>query len=186
MFDWLKELVAWLKEELIPVTVIDEYSRGVRLRWGKADRDEEGKYVILEPGLHWRWPFRDNILTVSVVATTVDLTEQTVTTWNSVQLVIECSVKYKVINAGKLLLEAQNPVDALADMSKGIIRRAIATKEWPSINNLYFEDEIKKLIDKEAKQWGLKCVAFNIATLAPMRSIRLLQTYAYKSNEQKP
>lgn len=182
MFDWLKDLINWLKDELIPFVIITEYERGVLLRLGKAER-VEGVYVVRGPGLHWRWPLIDTIITTTVVPTTVDLAEQTVTTRNSVQLVIECSVKYDIIDAAVLLLEVHGAVDALADMSKGIIRRQISALEWPAVNDVSFEKDVLKLINKEAKRWGIRAVAFNVASLAPMRSIRLLQSYAYKNNE---
>lgn len=179
MFDWLKDILKEFWTELKPWVVIDHYDRGVRLRLGKYS----GK--VLDPGPHWKLPFIDEILTVMVKPTTVDLTEQTVTTANNVQLVIEGAVKYEVKDAAKLLLEVNSAVDALADMTKGIIRNTIILDDWPAVNTEDFNELLTAQVQSEAEQWGLNVLQVTIISMAPMRSIRLLQTYAYKQNEQR-
>lgn len=177
MFDWIKDLVVWLRDELKFWVIINHYDRGVRLRLGKH------RGGVLTPGIHWRLPVIDEVATVMIKPTTLDLTEQTVTTRNSVQVVIECSVKYEIVDAVIVLLEVHSAVDALADMSKGIIRKIITSHDWPQLNDSALEVEVLKELKKESRKWGIRVVAFNIATLAPMRSIRLLQTSSYKLNE---
>jgi regulator of protease activity HflC (stomatin/prohibitin superfamily) len=179
MFDWIKDLLKQLWEELIPFVVVNHYDRGVRLRFGKRIG------TVIEPGLCWKFPFSDKILTVMVKPTTMDLSEQTITTANNVQVVIEAAIKYEIKDPVKLLLEVNSAVDALADMSKGIIRTVLVAEEWPACNGNKVSQTITKLVNEEAKKWGCAVSVVTISTMAPMRSIRLLQSYAYKSNENK-
>lgn len=178
MLDWLKQLIQEFWEQIRPWIVIDAYERGVCLRLGKYT----GR--VLEPGFHWKYPFADNILTVLWVPTTLDLSEQTVTTGNDMQLVIEATVKFEVDDAVKFLLEVNSAADALADMAKGIIRRCAVQSTWPETNGEDFEKEVNRKVKAEAKKWGLKVYEVSIVSMAPMRSIRLLQTNSYKQTER--
>lgn len=178
MLDWLKELLQTLWQDLRPWYVVDQYERGVRLRLGRFT----GR--VLEPGLHFKIPFADNVLTAFWVPTTLDLSEQTVTTGNNVQLVIEATIKYEVEDAAKVLLEVGSASDALADMAKGIIRRCAVQSNWPDTNGEEYEKLVNRKIKLEAKRWGLRVHEVSIVSMAPMRSIRLLQTNSYKTTER--
>jgi regulator of protease activity HflC (stomatin/prohibitin superfamily) len=194
MFDWIKDLFIWLRDELQLGVTIEHYNRGVRLRLGKHIRPGikffkwrlfklSGK--VMKPGWHWKLPFIDDINTVMVKTTTMDLSEQTVTTRNSVQLVIEAAVKYDVSNPVKLMLEVGSATDALADMSKGIIRNTLVHADWPQCNGDDYSVELTDRIRTEAAQWGIRVKAVTIISMAPMRSIRLLTSYNYKNNEAR-
>ena len=181
MFDLIRELINWFKSELLPFYTIPHYQRGVVLRFGKARVNKAGEYVVVQPGFHWCIPFADDVLTCSVVPTTLDLTEQTVTTRNSVELVIESSVKYEVVDAGKFLLDVAGAVEAIADMSKGIIRNSVVAQEWPAVNSPDFDKELNAAVKREANKWGLKIHKLTITSMGRMRSLRILQTQSYKN-----
>lgn len=194
MFDWLKELVQLLWKHLVPFFVLDQYEGGVRLRLGKHIRPGvrvwrwhlfklAGK--PLGPGLYLKWPIIDEAVYTQVVPSTIDLSEQTVTTANGVQIVIESSLKFEVKDVVKLLLEVSNATEAVADMAKGIIRRCATQSNWPDMNGEDFDKLVNRKVKAEAKRWGLEVHEVVISTMAPMRSIRLLQTTSNKLTELK-
>ena len=173
MLDKLIDVVLQFARELLPFEVIDHYDRGVRLRFGRAVMEGD-KVKILEPGFHWKWPLADSINTHMVKVTTMDLTEQTVTTKDGQSVVVRAVLKYEVNDVATLLLEVDGPAAAVADMSMGILRDAFVEKMWSECNDPEFPQQITSRIRREAKKWGIYVVQLTLTDLALMRSIRLL------------
>lgn len=177
--DWLINLLTQIWDKLIFFEVISHYDRGVRLRLGKAvmevDSTGKTKVKVLEPGLHWKWPFGiDDINSHMVKVTTMDLTEQTVTTKDDKSVVVRGVLKYEVDDVAILLLESDGPAAAVADLSMGIIRDAFVEKLWSECNDPELPRQITTKIRLEAKRWGIKVKMLTLTDLAQMRSIRLL------------
>jgi regulator of protease activity HflC (stomatin/prohibitin superfamily) len=167
MLDKLLEILLQFLDDILPFTVVDHYDRGVRLRLGKP----KGQ---LEPGFHWKWPFADKVLSHMVKTKTINLIEQTITTKDKQSIVIKAVVKYEVCDVETLLLEVNDPVDALADMVQGIIRDKIMVKDWSECNDDKLTAEISRAAKAEAKKWGLTILQITLTDLALMRSIRIL------------
>jgi regulator of protease activity HflC (stomatin/prohibitin superfamily) len=167
MLDKLLELVIELLEDVLPFTVIPHYDKGVRLRLGK-------KRGVLEPGFHWKIPFVDKILSHMVKTKTINLIEQTITTKDKQSIVVKAVIKYVVSDVETLLLEVNDPVDALADMVQGIIRNKIVVRNWDECNEDSLTAEISRASKAEAKKWGLEIKEITLTDLALMRSLRIL------------
>lgn len=170
MFDKLIEVALEFLDDLMPFAIIMHYNRGVRLRYGKKASD------TLEPGLYFKWPFIDTILTVQVKATTIGLFEQSITTKDDKSIVVKAIVKYEVDNAAKLLLEVNDAIDAIADMTQGIIRKEIVITNWADCNSKDLESRIKNKAKTEAKKWGISISEVTLTDLGLMRSIRLFKS----------
>jgi regulator of protease activity HflC (stomatin/prohibitin superfamily) len=194
---WLWDILKEFYYDLLFWVTINHYDRGVRLRVGKHIRPgikvfrwRIGKLSgeVLKPGFHWKWPFADNILTIMVKPTTLDLTEQSLCTHDGIEVVIECSIKYSVSNPTILLLEVHSATDALADMSKEIIGATMSMYDYNEVRGELreqFKLQVLRKIRDEARKWGIRVSTFNIATLSRMRSIRLIQTSSTKQGESK-
>ena len=169
MLDKLLELIIEFIEDILPFTVILYYNKGVRLRLGKPRG-------VLEHGFHWKIPFADNIITHMVKPTTMNLVEQSVTTKDNVSVVVKAVIKYEVADVEKLLLEVNDPVDAIADMVQGIIREKIINRNYSELNDGVLTSEISRSAKIEAKKWGISILDITLTDLAQMRSIRLLNT----------
>ena len=168
MLDKLIDLIIEFLADILPFQVIPHYDRGVRLRLGKPCGKE------LEPGLHWKIPFADNILSHMVKATTINLLEQTVTTKDYKSIVVKAVMKYEVSDVSTLLLEVNSAADALTDMVQGIIRDKIIDKNWNECNTQVLISEISKRAKGEVKKWGLMILEITLTDLVEMKSIRLL------------
>jgi regulator of protease activity HflC (stomatin/prohibitin superfamily) len=168
VLDKLIDLIIEFLADILPFQVIPHYDRGVRLRLGNPCGKELG------PGLHWKIPFADNILSHMVKATTINLLEQTVTTKDYKSIVVKAVMKYEVSDVSTLLLEVNSAADALTDMVQGIIRDKIIDKNWNECNTQVLIGEISKRAKGEAKKWGLTILEITLTDLAEMKSIRLL------------
>jgi regulator of protease activity HflC (stomatin/prohibitin superfamily) len=182
MLDAIINLLALIWDKLVPWEKINHYDRGVRLRLGKAvlvkekgKPREEWKPRILEPGFYWKLPFGiDDINTHMVKMTTMDLTEQSLTTKDGQQVVVRGVLKYDVSDVAIVLLETDGPAAAVADLSMGFIKDAVAEKTWEECRDVDFPKKIATTIRREAKKWGINVQTLTLTDLALMRSIRLL------------
>jgi len=169
MFEKLIDVLLEFLDNIIPFVVIPAYDQGVRLRFGL----NKGK---LEPGFHWKIPFADNILSHMVKTTTINLSEQTVTTKDWKSVVVKGVIKYEVKDVEILLLEVNDPIDAISDMAKGIIRTAFTERNWEDCNNGSVSTEITQKIKRESAKWGISVKEVTLTDLGEMKSFRLFNS----------
>lgn len=111
-----------------------------------------------------------------VKPTTMNLIEQSVTTKDNISIVAKAVIKYEIADVEKLLLEVNDPVDAISDMVQGIIREKIINRNYSECNDSTLTSEISRSAKIEAKKWGISILDITLTDLAQMRSIRLLNT----------
>ncbi len=169
MLEKLIDVLIEIYDSLKPFVVIPEYDKGIRLRLGKSKG-------VLEPGFHWKIPFADDILTHMVKTTTINLSEQTITTKDWKSIVVKAVIKYEVKDIEKLMLEVNDPVSAISDMAKGIIRNEFIQRPWEECNNGTVSTEITKEIKKESLKWGILVKEVTLTDLGEMRSFRLFNS----------
>lgn len=169
MLERFLELVLEFLEDIKPYQIIPYYDKGVRLRLGKPRG-------VLEYGPHWKIPFVDTIMVRMVKPTTMNLNEQSVTTKDNISVVVKAVIKYEIADVEKLLLEVNDPVDAISDMTQGIIREKIINRNYSECNDGVLTSEILRSAKIEAKKWGISILDITLTDLAQMRSIRLLNT----------
>lgn len=169
MIDRLLDFFLALIDDLLPWIVIPHYDRGYMFRLGN-------KKKVLEPGFHFKIPFVDNVLTHMVKTTTIDISEQSITTLDGKSIVVAAVVKYDVDDVEKLLCEVAGPVEAVKDMTKGIIRNLIIVTLWENCNDEKLANEITKKARVEARKWGIKIESVTLTDMGIIRSIRLFNT----------
>jgi regulator of protease activity HflC (stomatin/prohibitin superfamily) len=169
MFDKLIEFLISIWDQVLPFETIDHYNRGARLRFGKAVR-------CLEPGLHFKWPFINSTLLMMIKMKTIKLSEQSIRTNDGVSVVVKAIVKYEVEDVMRAALEVNDPVDAIADMTQGIIKRMVSGLTWTECEKMDMENEVAKKARVEAKKWGLKIIEVNFSDFDQITSFRLLNS----------
>ena len=194
MLDKLIEAIIQFIDQLLPCTIIFYYEKGVRLRNGKKYITKRARKIalkqgvdpsfILEPGFYWKVPFLDTILTHMIKTTTIPLSEQSVTTKDWKQVVVKGVIKYDVDNVEQLLLEVNDPIDAIVDMAKGIIRAEIRVRDWKDCNDFKLENAINKKMKEEAAKWGVRVDVVTLTDLGDIRSFRLFNSNHTNSETQ--
>lgn len=181
----LEKLLEWLLQfldRILPFETIEYYNRGVRLRFGIPSDEIRPKFLrcniktkaILYPGWHWKIPIFDVINTHMVQTTTMMLSAQTITTKDNRSVVIETTVKYKVKDVRTLLLEVNDPIDAISDTTKGLISDKVASMDWLDLNATALKKAIQPTAKIRANEWGIEIIDISFPTLAQMSSIRLV------------
>jgi regulator of protease activity HflC (stomatin/prohibitin superfamily) len=148
-------------------TVIDQYERGVVLRFGKHVR-------TLQPGFHPVWPMGiEQVLVDNVVPTTTNLSSQSLTTLDGKHVVLSGVVTWSIRHIEKVVLEVEGADEVLADSCYGYIGVMVAASTWEQVRDPVFVEEVTREIRKRAFAYGIEVhrVAFQDMTLC--RSVRL-------------
>lgn len=168
MFDKIFEFLSSFFDYLKFWWVIEEYNRGVLLRFGKYKK-------VLAAGLHWKWPFADYILEHTIVPTTMRLYHQSLHTKDDKPIVIQAIIKYQVSDVETLLMKVYDPVDAIADMTQAIIKTLVMERTWEECKSSEVDNVITKKARVEAKKWGIEILQVTLVDINKAHSIRLIQ-----------
>lgn len=165
MFDKLIEFILNLKDELIPVRIINEWEGGIHMRGGKFLR-------VVEPGIRFKFPFIDHIWVAYTVAQTVDLLPQTLTTKDGKNIVLKGIVRYKVNDPKKYLMSVNSARDVLVDTVQGIIKQIIENYTWGS--DVELNDLITEKSGPIVEVWGIKIESVTLVDFGIIRTYRLM------------
>ena len=165
MFDKLIDFLLNLKDELIPVRIINEWEGGIQMRGGKFLRE-------VEPGIRFKFPFIDHIWTAYTVAQTVDLSPQTLTTKDGKNIVLKGIIRYKVSDCKKYLMSVNSAKDVLVDTVQGVIREIIEDYTWGS--DIELNDLITEKSASVVEVWGIKVESVTLTDFGIIRTYRLM------------
>lgn len=167
MFDKIIDFIISIWDKLTFFTIVKQYQQGAWLRCGKLRK-------IVGPGLYFKIPVLDEIDCYHVLTTAMTLEAQSLTTKDDKEVVVKGVIKYKTSDLSKFFTHVYDAVDAIADVSMGIIKGIIAKKTWDECKDEQLDNEITKKVRIEAKKWGLEVESVTLSDLSKMRSIRLL------------
>lgn len=162
LFEFLK--MFWYN--LMPFTVLNEYEHGVILRFGKFHKS-------IEAGFNWKIPLADSALYCRNTITTLVMRNQSLTTKDEQQITVEAIVKYKISNAKKFLLEVEDSVDAISDITQAKIKDLVMHKTWEEVKELQ-DSEIKDLVINEVKDFGVKVFYITVTSLVKTRVYKFI------------
>jgi regulator of protease activity HflC (stomatin/prohibitin superfamily) len=168
VFDKLLDLIVSGWHRLCPLEIIEAYNHGVVLRFGRYDR-------TLAPGLYWKWPLAEDVVSVLACVTTMPLAPQTLTTKDGVSVVVAAVVKYQIVKPDVYVTDIWDAKDVLADVAMGAVRRAVCEVAWTELQEQPPEGRILKLVRDQVNQYGFKIHAVTFTDIGRVRSIRLIQ-----------
>lgn len=167
--EFIAHLLDFVKQfwnNLIPFVVINEYEHGVILRWGKFHK-------TIEAGFIWKWPFIDSVMHCHNTVTTMVVRNQSLTTKDEQQVTVEAIVKYKIFNARKFLLEVEDSIDAISDITQGKIKELVTAKTWEEVTKMA-DKEISDLVIPEVKDFGIKVHYITVTSLVKTRVYKII------------
>ena len=167
VLDWIDKGWQWIK----PFNVIDAWETGAVLRVGKFHR-------AVAPGLHWKWPFVEQVVEITTVETTMRLPPQTLTTKDGVGVVVAAIVRYSIPNVERYVTQIFDANDVLADVTMGAVRQAVTGADYIDLMREPPEKTIAAAVRKEVNDYGFKLYRVTFSDLARVRSLRLIQASA--------
>lgn len=166
MFDKLIDFLIEIIDKILPFWIIKEYQNGVLLRFGKYKK-------TLKPGLHWKIPFADEIITHHIVTTLLSIPVQSLTTKDDQQIVIKAVVRYLVEDVRPVLVEVYDAENAISDVTQSIIKKQIHIRTWKQCNDEDVDNEITKKLRVEVRKWGINIESVTMTDMGIAPSVRL-------------
>ena len=149
-------------------TVVDQYERGVILRFGKYNK-------TINPGFHWMLPLGiDRALTHEVILTTRETDEQSLTTADNKKIVISAMIAYNLVDIKKILLEIEEAETVLENFVYGAISELVTNNVYVDIMNDDFVVQLNKDVTTQALELGMNIHKVVIVNLAELKTIRLM------------
>jgi regulator of protease activity HflC (stomatin/prohibitin superfamily) len=150
MFDRLIELFVEFLHLFQFWTVVDEYQRGIVLRFGKLQKQ-------LDPGLHWVIPFGvDRVVDLIVVTTLAALPPTFLTIKDGTTVSVAVIVRYNIRDVTKALLDVNHVMDAIKDSVSGAVSVAVRNATWAELESPDFAAQLPKECRKKAWRYGVE------------------------------
>lgn len=78
------------------VFVVQQYERGIILRFAKVVRDAENKPVVYEPGLHFKIPFIENVKKLDARIQTMNIQQDRFLSGENKDLLVDSYLKWRI------------------------------------------------------------------------------------------
>ncbi|MBI4140187.1 slipin family protein [Candidatus Woesearchaeota archaeon] len=142
---------------LVGLRLVYQYQRLVRFRLGKY-KD------VLEPGLRWVIPFVDHTEKIDLRVVSADVQPQESMTKDNVPLKVDAVVFFKVLHPDKAIIEIEDYYTAISQFSRAALRDVVGKEDLDTIlsNREKVAEEIRRIVDKSADQWGIDVVEVKI------------------------
>lgn len=165
MFDKLIDLIVTFINDILPFKIVDQWEEGVHLRFGKFKR-------VVGPGLKWKIPFFDQIITTPVITQTVNLSPQTLTTLDEKSIVLSSIVRYHIHDVEKYLLGVMHANDVLIDTTQGIIRDMVENTNWEELVDL--TKIVTPEVNEQVEKWGISVQQVSFPDLGQIVTYRVM------------
>ena len=136
---------------LISIRQVNQYERGIKLRFGR--------YVkTMAPGWRIVWPIIERMSKVDIRVKAVDVPDQEAITKDNVSTKINAVIYYKVSDAAKAVLEVENFFYAVSQLAQTTMRNVVGELDLDQLLSQRDEasQKIRNVIDKLSDPWGIK------------------------------
>ena len=87
---------------------------------------------------------------------------------------VSAMFKYRIVDVKTYLLEVFAAVDAISDVTQGIIKNIIMSKSFEECLDNELDNLITKKCRAEIKKFGVEIMQVTLTDIAPIRSYRLI------------
>lgn len=165
MFDKLIDVILTFINDILPFKIVDQWEEGVHLKFGKFKK-------VVSPGLNWKFPFFEQILTTPVITQTVNLKPQTLTSLDEKNVVLTSIVRYHIFDVKLFLLGVMHANDVLVDTTQGIIRDIVEGTNWEDLYDL--GNIVKPEVNEQVEKWGILVEQISFPDLGQIRTYRIM------------
>lgn len=163
------------------IKVLNEYERAVVFRLGR--------YIASKgPGLIILIPFIDKMVKVSLRTVTLDVPPQDVITKDNVSIKVSAVVYFRVIDAGRAIIEVENYLFATSQIAQTTLRSILGQSDLDEIlaEREALNKRLQAIIDEHTEPWGIKVSAVEIKQVdLPIEMQRAMAKQAEAERERR-
>ncbi|MEI6222887.1 MAG: slipin family protein [bacterium] len=129
---------------------IEQYERGVRFSFGKFSG-------IMNPGWRFVFPIIQTYRKVDMRIKTGDVPDQEIITKDNIPVNIKAVIYYRVIDAGKSIIEVESFTYAVIQLAQVIMRNVIGQVELDQLLGHLetISQKIQTMVDERTEAWGV-------------------------------
>ena len=133
------------------IRVLKEYERGVIFRLGRLVGSKG-------PGLILLIPFIDKMVKVSLRTVAMDVPPQDVITKDNVSVKVNAVVYFRVMDAGKAIVEVQDYLYATSQLAQTTLRSVLGQFDLDELLSAreQINEQLQGILDKHTDPWGIK------------------------------
>ena len=162
------------------IRIIQQYETGVVFQLGKYSR-------TLQPGLNFIIPVIEYSKTIDMRVSTNDIPKQQVITKDNVPVAINGVVYFKVVDAQTAVIKVQNYLYAVSQYAQAALRDVVGGMSFDELlaEREKIGDEIEKVIEKEAKNWGLEVTAIKLQDVEVPEDLKRMMSRQASAEREK-
>jgi regulator of protease activity HflC (stomatin/prohibitin superfamily) len=175
-------LLPWILGFLIiTVRQVNQYERGVKLTLGRFTG-------IANPGWRIVIPIFQRMKKVDIRVKAVDVPDQEAITRDNVSCRINAVIYYKVVDAGKAILEVENFWNAISQLAQTTMRNIVGELTLDELLSQRDQasNRIKEIIEANARAWGLEILNVELKDIKlPDDMVRTIAKQAEAERERR-
>lgn len=150
------------------IRFVHEGERGVKLRFGKALRDNAGQPRVFEPGFTLLIPFVDTLRRRHVRQQTRHFPYQRIKLKDGLIFNVEAIILFRVKDVYRALFEVDDMDTTVDDIGMTIVRDEISNRTHSELEqNGAISDKLLQQIKPFAEQIGIEVIRFGLTDCAP-------------------
>lgn len=163
------------------IKILNEYERAVVFRLGR--------YIAAKgPGLIILIPFIDKMVRVSLRTVTLDVPPQDVITKDNVSIKVSAVVYFRVMEAGRAIIEVENYLFATSQIAQTTLRSILGQSDLDEIlaEREAINKRLQAIIDDHTEPWGIKVSSVEIKQVdLPIEMQRAMARQAEAERERR-
>lgn len=182
-FGWLGEIFAWFGNLIPRWIIVTRTHRGVAFVRGKHVRE-------MNPGMFFYWPFWTECMLYPVVRQSVNLPNQTLTTYDFKSITISAVIIYKVDNITQALAEQWDLAETIKDLSMSAVRKVTCEATFNELQSEWehVDSNLKKELQETLKDYGIGILDARLTDFAKTKVVTLIgggQNGYYEEEEEE-
>jgi regulator of protease activity HflC (stomatin/prohibitin superfamily) len=131
--------------------VLNEYERGVMFTLGRFSG-------IKGPGLVPVWPIVQQLRKVDLRVIVLNVPKQDVITRDNVSVKVNAVVYFRIIDAGKSIIQVANAFDATSQVAQTTLRSVVGQHEMDDLlaQRDKLNADLQRILDQNTEVWGIK------------------------------
>lgn len=175
-------LLPWILGFLIiTIRQVNQYERGVKLTLGKFSG-------LVNPGWNIIIPIFQSMKKVDIRIKAVDVPDQEAITRDNVSCRVNAVVYYKVIDAGKAVLEVENFWNAISQLAQTTMRNTVGELTLDELLSQRDQaaNRILQIVGESARTWGLEVLNLELKDIKlPDDMVRTIGKQAEAERERR-
>jgi regulator of protease activity HflC (stomatin/prohibitin superfamily) len=144
-------IVALVVLVFVAIKILNEYERGVVFTLGRFSGIKGPGLVVIIPGIQ-------QMTRISLRTVVLDVPSQDIITRDNVSVKVNAVVYYRVMDAGKAVLQVENYYYATSQLAQTTLRGVLGKMELDDLlsNRDKINVELQQILDTHTEPWGVK------------------------------